>query len=149
MTLISFKDLSLTVCAWCSLIMYIKRSSSYNGTMTVSIMHYIMSEWLYVLSCIKFVIFCDTLHYICEIIFGIALNEVRTSFYYFLNIFILLGKHYLNLCRTNRKKVVLIEILNIAKGKIKCYKTILQKSISLIDIGLLDRLEHILWNPQL
>ena len=40
---------------------------------------------------------------ICEVIFGIGINQLKTSFYKFLNIFILFGKHYLNFCRTDKK----------------------------------------------
>ena len=67
---------------------------------------------------------------ICEVIFGIGINQLKTSFYKFLNIFILFGKHYLNFCRTDKKNTNFVEFLSIAKSRIKYYKIILQKSVA-------------------
>ena len=84
---------------------------------------------------------------ICEVIFGIGINQLKTSFYKFLNIFILFGKRYLNFCRTDRKNTNFVEFLSIAKSRIKHYKIILQKSVADNDKNLLDRIENINWSP--
>ena len=67
---------------------------------------------------------------ICEVILGIGINQLKTSFFKFLNIFILFGKHYLNFCRADRKNTDFVAFLSIAKSKIKYYKIILQKSVA-------------------
>ena len=84
---------------------------------------------------------------ICEVIFGIGINQLKTSFYKFLNIFILFGKHYLNFCRTDKKNTNFVEFLSIAKSRIKYYKIILQKSVADNNKELLDRIENINWSP--
>ena len=84
---------------------------------------------------------------ICEVIFGIGINQLKTSFYKFLNIFILFGKHYLNFCRTDKKNTNFVEFLSIAKSRIKYYKIILQNFVADNDKELLDRIENINWSP--
>ena len=84
---------------------------------------------------------------ICEVIFGIGINQLKTSFYKFLNIFILFGKHYLNFCRTDKKNTNFVEFLSIAKSRIKYCKIILQKYVADNNKELLDRIENINWSP--
>ena len=90
----------------------------------------------------------DNVHLtICEVIFGIGINQLKSPYYKFLNMFILLGKYYLNTCKTNKKKVSFIEFLTIANMRVKYYKIILQASVLENDKALLEELENINWFP--
>ena len=70
------------------------------------------------------------------------MNNFKTPFYKFLNIFILFGKHHLNFYSADRRNTNFVDFLNIAKSRIKYYKMILQKSVADIDKKLLDGIEN-------
>ena len=66
---------------------------------------------------------------ICEVIFGIEYTHKCTAIGKIINMITVVGKWYINNCRTNGKEICFDEFVHIARNKIYLYKTIYSKAV--------------------
>ena len=80
---------------------------------------------------------------ICEVIFGIESTEKCKATSRVINIIAVVGKWYINKCRSNEKSICFNEFIHVVKNKIRLYKEIYSKSSKGIEIEIYKVLENI------
>ena len=80
---------------------------------------------------------------ICEVIFGIEYTHKCTAIGRIINMIAVVGKWYINNCRTNEKKICFDEFVHIARNKIFLYKTIYSKAVRGVEKEIYEILENI------
>ena len=80
---------------------------------------------------------------ICEVIFGIEYTKNPSAINRIINMFTVIGKWYINNCRTYEKQISFDKFLHIARNKFSLYKKIYSKSNRRFDEEIFMILENV------